>query len=141
MTKKTYKSARGQIIDLDNLRLKNEKSIAVGNMKVNARGDELGKGGKVVKGRNQVMGEFYAKKGTKIKEKVTQIKPDAFSEAGDYPPQTKEIKKPVVAKPATQMSKQEEQAPALTTEKKDKQLRGSLARHLKEKMNNESSKN
>ena len=57
--KRTYKTAQGQLIDLDALRLANEDAIAVGNMRVNARGDELGPGGDVAKGRNQVMNEYY----------------------------------------------------------------------------------
>lgn len=56
---KTYRSALGKQIDMDSLRLANEDTIAIGNMKVNARGDELGPGGKVVKSRNQVMDEYY----------------------------------------------------------------------------------
>lgn len=57
--KRTYKTAQGQLIDLDALRLANEDAIAVGNMHVNARGDQLGPGGVVVKGRNQAMDEYY----------------------------------------------------------------------------------
>jgi hypothetical protein len=56
---KTYRSALGKQIDMDSLRLANEETIAIGNMKVNARGDELGPGGKIVKTRNQIMDEYY----------------------------------------------------------------------------------
>lgn len=56
---KTYRTALGKIIDMDNLRLANEETIAIGNMKVNARGDELGPGGKIIKTRNQIMDEYY----------------------------------------------------------------------------------
>jgi len=52
-----YRTARGIPIDMDRLRLANETSIAVGNMKVNARGDLLGDGGKIVKTRAQIMAE------------------------------------------------------------------------------------
>jgi hypothetical protein len=41
MTKEVYKSARGKQVDMGALRLKNEKERAVGNMKVNARGDAV----------------------------------------------------------------------------------------------------
>jgi hypothetical protein len=41
MTKDVYKSARGKAVDMGALRLKNEKERAVGNMKVNARGDAV----------------------------------------------------------------------------------------------------
>lgn len=57
--KRTYKTAQGQSIDLDALRLANEDAIAVGNMHVNARGDQLGPGGVVIKTRNQTMDEYY----------------------------------------------------------------------------------
>lgn len=52
-----HRTARGIPIDMDRLRLANETTIAVGNMKVNARGDQLGQGGKVIKTRQQIMGE------------------------------------------------------------------------------------
>jgi hypothetical protein len=57
--KKVYRSALGKAIDMDNLRLANEETIAIGNMKVNARGDELGPGGQVLRTRNQVMDDYY----------------------------------------------------------------------------------
>ena len=56
---KKYKSANGKIVDMDGIRLKNEEIIAVGNMRTNARGDELGPGGRVVKTRNERMNENY----------------------------------------------------------------------------------
>jgi hypothetical protein len=59
MKNKTYRSAQGKMVDVDMLRLRNEETIAVGNMKVNARGDELGPGGVVVKTRNEAMDEYY----------------------------------------------------------------------------------
>ena len=52
-----HRTARGSQIDMDRLRLANETTIAVGNMKVNARGDQLGAGGKVIKTRQQIMAE------------------------------------------------------------------------------------
>lgn len=57
--KKVYRSALGRHIDMDQLRLINETTIAVGNMKVNARGDELGPGGEVVRTRNEIMNDYY----------------------------------------------------------------------------------
>ena len=56
---KTYRSAQGRPVNLDAIIVLNEDEIALGNMNVNARGDELGPGGKVVKTRNQVMEEYY----------------------------------------------------------------------------------
>jgi hypothetical protein len=56
---KMYKTANGKLVDMDMLRLKNEDTIAVGNMRTNARGDELGPGGKVVRTRNEKMNDSY----------------------------------------------------------------------------------
>ena len=56
---KTYRTAMGKIVDVDALRLANEGVIAVGNMKTNARGDELGPGGQVVKSRAQIMQDYH----------------------------------------------------------------------------------
>lgn len=56
---KIYKTSKGKSIDIDKLKLANENTIAVGNMKINARGDELGPGGKVVATKNQVADQTY----------------------------------------------------------------------------------
>jgi len=39
--------------------MKNEHSPAVGNIRVNARGDEIGPGGKIVRTREEVISEYY----------------------------------------------------------------------------------
>jgi hypothetical protein len=52
---------QGKTIDLDKLALKNELIPAIGNARVNARGDELGPGGKIVRKREDVMAEYYEK--------------------------------------------------------------------------------
>lgn len=57
--KKVYTSAQGKSVDIDSLRIANEHTIAIGNMKVNARGDELGPGGSIVATRNQSMDAYY----------------------------------------------------------------------------------
>ena len=54
-----HRTARGDAVDMDMIRLANESTIAIGNMRTNARGDQLGAGGKVVKTRSQVMQEYH----------------------------------------------------------------------------------
>ena len=54
-----YRSAQGQLINLDALVLMNEKTQAVGNMKVNANGDEIDSNGAVIKSKEQKMQEYY----------------------------------------------------------------------------------
>lgn len=58
-TKKIYKTMQGREIDMDALLAQNETMPAIGNQKVNARGDELGKGGKIVRKREDVVAEYY----------------------------------------------------------------------------------
>ena len=50
---------RGKMVDMDQLEQRNELTPAVGNARVNARGDELGPGGKVVRKREDLMREYY----------------------------------------------------------------------------------
>jgi hypothetical protein len=57
--KKVYKTSQGKIVDMDMLRQRNELTPAVGNARVNARGDELGSGGKVIRKREDVLKEYY----------------------------------------------------------------------------------
>ena len=57
---RVYKTAKGKMVDMDRIKLSNEDVVAIGNMRVNARGDLLGAGGKVTAGRNQVMDQAYA---------------------------------------------------------------------------------
>ena len=56
---RVYVSAAGKQIDIDSLRLQNERVIAVGNAGVNARGDRLGEGGAVVQTRDHAAGAFH----------------------------------------------------------------------------------
>jgi hypothetical protein len=57
---RVYKTARGKNVDMDKVKLANETATAVGNMRVNARGDLLGAGKQVAAGRNQIMDRIYA---------------------------------------------------------------------------------
>ena len=57
--RKTYKTMRGKMVDMEQLQQRNELTPAVGNARVNARGDELGPGGKVVRKREDLMREYY----------------------------------------------------------------------------------
>ena len=54
-----YRSMQGKEIDMDKLMLQNEMMPAVGNVRMNARGDELGPGGKIVKKREDIVSEYY----------------------------------------------------------------------------------
>ena len=61
--RKIYRSMQGKQVDLDLLIKRNEMTPAVGNARVNARGDELGPGGKIIRKREEVVRDYY--KGSK----------------------------------------------------------------------------
>jgi hypothetical protein len=67
---KTYTSVRGKEIDMEKLSLKHETTPAVGNIKVNARGDELGPGGKIVRTREQILADYYKDNPRAIQDEV-----------------------------------------------------------------------
>jgi hypothetical protein len=55
--KHIYRTMQGKEIDMGKLVNQNEMTIAVGNMRVNARGDKLGPGGAIVKTREELLAE------------------------------------------------------------------------------------
>jgi hypothetical protein len=61
---------RGKEVDMEKMGLRFEKTPAVGNMKVNARGDEIGEGGKIVRTREQVLQDYYAQNPNAMREEV-----------------------------------------------------------------------
>ncbi len=56
---RNHRSAQGKIIDMAALAAKNERVRAVGNMKVNARGDSIDNAGKIVTPVTQKVGAQY----------------------------------------------------------------------------------
>lgn len=77
MSKRVYRTALGQEIDMDKLRLQHEDSIAVGNMKVNARGDELGPGGIVVGTKKKAMADYYNLNTPMVRETAVEVAVDS----------------------------------------------------------------
>ncbi len=59
-------SYRGTTIDMDSLRRENEKVTAIGNMKVNAKGDQINRG-VVTKTADQIARENHRIKSTIVK--------------------------------------------------------------------------
>lgn len=53
--RQVYRTMQGKEVDMNKLINQNELTVAVGNAKVNARGDELGPGGKIVRKREEVL--------------------------------------------------------------------------------------
>lgn len=65
---KTHTSMQGKEVDMEKMALRNELSVAVGNMKVNARGDELGAGGQIVRTREQILQDYYKNNSRSVSE-------------------------------------------------------------------------
>lgn len=59
MTRKVYKTAQGKTIDMGQLMLQNEKTRAVGNMNVNARGDFINDRNEVIETKNTSVKKQY----------------------------------------------------------------------------------
>lgn len=90
--KAIYRTMQGKEVDLNRLMNQNELTMAVGNVKVNARGDELGAGGKIVRKREELLretdvpnqinirpkkeAEVVEKAGVKIKKDVLDMDPE-----------------------------------------------------------------
>lgn len=70
MTKQVHRSANGKIVDMGALRLKNEKVRAVGNMKVNARGDQIDDMNRIITSKPQQVNKQYQKQTTPGSRKV-----------------------------------------------------------------------
>lgn len=79
MAKRIYRTNRGKAIDIEAMRQANEKTVAAGNMSVNAKGDVV-KGGKVVTSAKSRVEPHY--------KKTTQV-----AKASLKKPLTKEEKK------------------------------------------------
>ena len=61
MAGNVYRTANRKMLDMRSLVLKNEKERAVGNMKVNARGDLVNDDNEIIQARNQQINNQYNK--------------------------------------------------------------------------------
>lgn len=88
MTNKVYRSAQGKMVDLGTIILQNEHVRAVGNMKVNARGDKIDSLNQVIETRTERIQRHNDSTSTKVssiapqssgkknREKKNQVKPE-----------------------------------------------------------------
>jgi hypothetical protein len=89
-----HKTAKGKVVDMDKLLNQNELTIAVGNTNTNARGDELGPGGQIIRKREEISREGHVRAESNTTFKT--VKPAAPVAPAIQPPitQVKETKKP-----------------------------------------------
>ena len=75
MSKTIYRTAQGRLVDMGAMFLQNEKTRAVGNMKVNARGDHIDSQNKVIAPRTQQATKNYNTQASKTVDPGTTPKP------------------------------------------------------------------
>lgn len=77
MTKVT--SMKGKSLDLGQIMAQNETALAIGNAKMNARGDIVGPGGQIVK-RHEQIAQDYHRTNPKAVQKISlkEVEPDVF---------------------------------------------------------------
>ena len=104
-TRKTYRSMRGKPVDMDLLMKKNELTPAVGNAKVNARGDQLGAGGQILKKREDLVSEYYNAAGVVGKDGGAAV----VEEIVDAPEAKKSTKKAATKQPEPELTVEEQE--------------------------------
>ena len=67
------RSMQGKNVDMEKLMRQHELMPAVGNVRVNARGDELGPGGKILRKREDVIAEYYETNPKAIPETISPV--------------------------------------------------------------------
>jgi hypothetical protein len=65
-----YTSMQGKVVDMEKLSIKHELTPAIGNMKVNARGDEIGDNGKIIRTREDILKDYYKDNARAIEEET-----------------------------------------------------------------------
>lgn len=82
------RSMRGVEINMAEFMAKNEGAVAVGNANMNARGDVIGKGGQVIKSRDEIAQEYHranpkAVRAVSLKDLSSEVTQTLGSEALD----------------------------------------------------------
>lgn len=88
---------RGATLDMDSIRRENERVPAIGNMPVNAKGDQI-KGGKVTKTADQIARENHRVQSTIVNTGLKGPVPAAPALPKPEAKQGKETAKPVATK-------------------------------------------
>jgi hypothetical protein len=79
----------GKTVDMGTLIAKNEKTRAVGNMKVNARGDTIDAHGRIIKPVTEKVSDSYSKtvgnRSANVVKKPNTLEPDALKPVAPNP--------------------------------------------------------
>ena len=113
--KRMYRTMQGRMVDIEKLRAANESVQAVGNMSVNARGDVLGAGGKIVTPKETVIKKYYEQPKGMVSD-TPRSKPMPAPKV--EPVKTAKKTTPVTAKPVTKKTTVAKTKKAESTDKK-----------------------
>jgi len=98
--KRMYRTMQGRMVDIEKLRAANESVQAVGNMNVNARGDVLGAGGKILSEKAKVIQKYYEQPRGRVDDTPARAKPTPPRRVASEPVQPKMQKmSPIETKP------------------------------------------
>ena len=96
--KKMYRTMQGRMVDIEKLRAANESVQAVGNMNVNAKGDVIGAGGRIVTPKEAIIKKYYEQPKGMVSDTPSKGKPMPAPKA--EPVKTVQKMTPVASKPA-----------------------------------------
>ena len=113
--KRMYRTMQGRMVDIEKLRAANESVQAVGNMSVNARGDVLGAGGKIVTPKETVIKKYYEQPKGMVSD-TPRSKPMPAPKVD--PVKTAKKTTPATAKPVTKKTTVAKTKKAESTDKK-----------------------
>lgn len=88
-SQKTYRTMQGKMIDMDMLRKRNELTPAAGNARVNARGDQLGPGGKIIRKHEELVKDYY--ENNKNVKSQSAVRRDQFQPPAEAIEETKDL--------------------------------------------------
>lgn len=74
-----HRTMQGKEIDMEKLMRQNELMPAVGNMRVNARGDELGSGGRIMRKREDIVADYYEQNPNAVLKQSTKVSSPSVS--------------------------------------------------------------
>jgi len=105
MTRRIYRTAQGKTVDIGALQLRNENVRAVGNQKVNARGDLIDSNNRPVATRNQQVARQYRRQTTNTSD--SRVPTSAADIEIPTPPEDfdDDFQRPIQDKPVTAASK------------------------------------
>lgn len=86
-----HKTAKGREVDMNKLATQNELMVAVSNVRINARGDELGPGGQIIRRADDAVPA-----GVPAEQIVREAKPVQVKPAPSKPVQTKPVQPAII---------------------------------------------